>query len=347
MVSYNVLSSKRALRIHCFGASVTRQAIDHATGEYTGYAPKLKNFLEEDFPDLEFIVTSAGSSHFDTAGYCLLPEVLKSNPDILIIDWHTTGLGEFNNQLWLAAIQQIKQAGIPTLIALFPRRDTFQNETERPNVKQARDIAGGCIRLLDSTAFVGFNPEIHLRDVVHTTPVGAVFYAQLLTKTINEMLGANDKLPFQDYSESDGPQPLVEVPSVSQYIMGDDFIPCVNIHVEFERDRTIETPCLILDHEIGPFSPVVEISLDGVHELLISLWDPWCYWTRQNYTELPIYGCTLARHGISFLATDNSPDYQKSRDLDFDFTPYSDRYMSIRSIYSIGGEILSLRYDPL
>ncbi len=334
------------MRIHCFGASVTAQAANHATGEQTGYAPNLKNLLEKDFSDLDFIVTSAGSSHFDQAGYCLLPQVLKGNPDILIIDWHTTGLGEFNNQLWQAAIQQIKQAGIPTLIVLFPTRDTFQNETERPNVKQARDIAGGCVRLLESTAFVGFNPEIHLRDAVHTTPVGAVFYAQLLLKTINEMLGANDSLSLQNYSESDGTQPIVKVPSVSQLFVGEDFIPCVDIHIECDFDSTIETPCLILDHEIGPFSPVVEFSRDGCRKRLISLWDPWCHWTRQSYTGIPIDGCSQGAQGILFSTTSNSPDYQKSRDLDFDFTPYSNRYMSIRSIYCIGGKMLSLRLDP-
>ena len=174
------------MRIHCFGASVTAQATNHQTGEKTGYAPNLKSLLENDFSDLEFIVTSAGSSHFDHAGYCLLPEVLKSNPDILIFDWHTTGLGEFNNQLWLAAMEQIKGLGIKTLVVFFPRRDDFESKTERPNVKQARDCAGGCIRIVDCAEFADLRPEVHLRDVVHTTPEGGVFYAEILAAIIKE-----------------------------------------------------------------------------------------------------------------------------------------------------------------
>jgi hypothetical protein len=334
------------LRIHCFGASVTAQATNHATGEQTGYAQSLKNLLEKDFPNLDFIVTSAGSSHFDQAGYCLLPEVLKSNPDVLIFDWHTTGLGEFNNQLWLAAIQQIKDSGIITLIALFPRRDDFENRTERPNIKQARDCAGGCIKLIDQAAFSEFNPEVHLRDIVHTTPKGGIYYAELLADIIKEsLLGNDDKIRLDNPSENMESQPLTKVPSVSRHSTGVDFIPCVNILIEFEGENTVDTPSLILDHKIGPFSPVIALSLNGGHERLISLWDPWCHWTRQTYTGIPVGGTSKGPHRISFSVTDNPPDYQKSRDSEFDFTPYSNRYLSIRSVYCIGGKILSLSLD--
>jgi hypothetical protein len=335
------------LRIHCFGASVTAQATNHATGEQTGYAQNLKNLLEKDFPDLDFIVTAAGTSHFDQAGYCLLQEVLKSNPDVLILDWHTTGLGEFNNQLWLAAIQQIKDSGIITLIALFPRRDDFENGTERPNIKQARDCAGGCIKLVDQAAFSEFNPEVHLKDMVHTTPAGGIYYAELLAEIIKKsLLDGGDKVRLENPCEKTGSQPRIKVPSVSKHSIDVDFISCISILIEFEGENTINTPSLILDHKVGPFSPVIEFSLNGSHERLISLWDPWCYWTRQNYMGIPVGGTSKGPHRISFSVTDNLPDYQKSRDSEFDFTPYSNRYINIRSIYCIGGKILSLSLGP-
>jgi len=347
VVGFNEVSRQRALRIHCFGASVTAQATNHATGEQTGYAQNLKNLLEKDFPDLDFIVTAAGSSHFDQAGYCLLPEVLKSNPDILILDWHTTGLGEFNNQLWLAAIQQIKDSGILTLIALFPMRDNFENKTERPNIKQARDSAGGRIKLVDQAAFSEFNPEVHLRDIVHTTPQGGIYYAELLADMIKEsLLSSDDKMRIETPCENMESQPLIKVPSVSKHSSGIDFISCVSILIEFEGDNTIETPSLILDHKVGPFSPVIELSLNGGHERLISLWDPWCHWTRQTFTGIPVGGTSQGLHRISLSVTDNPPDYQKSRDSEYDFTPYSNRFMSISSVYCIGGKIPSLSLDP-
>lgn len=303
--------------------------------------------LEKDFSDLDFIVTSAGSSHFDQAGYCLLPEVLKSNPDILIFDWHTTGLGEFNNHLWLAAIQQIKDCGILTLIVLFPRRDDFENRTERPNIKQARDCAGGCIHLVDQAAFSELNPEVHLRDIVHTTTKGGIYCAEILADIIKEsLLGGDDKVRFENPCENMGSQPLIKVPSVSEHSIGVDFISCVSISIEFEGENTVNTPSLILDHKVGPFSPVIELSLNGGHQRLISLWDPWCHWTRQTYTGIPVGGTCQGPHRISFSVTNNPPDYQKSRDSEFDFTPYSHRYMSIRSVYCIGGKMLSLRLDP-
>jgi hypothetical protein len=349
VVGFNEVSRQRALRIHCFGASVTAQATNHATGEQTGYAQNLKNLLEKDFPDLDFIVTAAGSSHFDQAGYCLLPEVLKSNPDILILDWHTTGLGEFNNQLWLAAIQQIKDSGIIALIALFPRRDDFENRTERPNIKQARDCAGGCIKLVDQAIFSDLKPEVHLRDVVHTTSAGGIFYAEILAEIIkNSLLGSNDKVRPKNPGENMGSQPLIKLPSVSKYkySSGDDFISCQNVSIEFQGDNTIETPSLILDHKIGPYSPVVELSLDGGRERLISLWDPWCYFTRQTYTGIPISGCSHGAHRVAISATDKPPAHEESRDAKFDFTLYSKRYMNIRSVYCIGGKIISLCFDP-
>ena len=56
-------------------------------------------------------------------------------------------------------------------------------------------------------------------------------------------------------------------------------------------------------------------------------------------------GSSHGVHVVSISVTDISPDYQKSRDAEFDFTPYSSRYMSVKTIYCVGGKILSMHFD--
>jgi hypothetical protein len=85
-------------KVHLLGASVTAQALQHKADEAIGHAKCLKVILSLVYNDLEFEVTSAGSSHFNDAGYCLLPGVINSRPDILALDWHAAGLTTFNEK---------------------------------------------------------------------------------------------------------------------------------------------------------------------------------------------------------------------------------------------------------
>jgi hypothetical protein len=337
------------VKIHCFGASVTAQRTNHATGEVTGYVPNLKKLLSAKFKDLDILVTSAGSSHFDQAGYCLLPEVLRTNPDILVLDWHTTGLTQFNDQLWQAAMLQIRDAGIRTLIAAFPRRPEFEAGTERPNIRQARELSGGCIKLLDFTKIKGFSPEVHLRDEVHTTPSGAMYYAELLAEEIISLTRTNSAgcpRGFGDNLIPEEPQPDFRVPSVDRFLIADSFIDCFQILIDIQGDVTYENPILVLDHQVGPFSPVAGLLQDGSNGRLRSIWDPWCSWTRQTYTGIPLGASIGNAFKIVIFATGKLPNYKECRDLDFDFNPFNERYLSIRSLFCIGGKIVAASIDP-
>jgi len=338
------------VKIHCFGASVTAQHTNHATGEATGYVPYLKKLLCAKYEDLYISATSAGSSHFDQAGYCLLPDVLRTNPDILVLDWHTTGASQFNDQLWQAAMLQIRNTGIRTLIAVFPRRTEFEEGIERPNVRQARESSGGCIKLLDLTKISGFSPELHLRDEVHTTPSGAMYYAELLAEEIisaartdstdHAQTASNDNLVPKE------PQTDFRIPSVDKFCIDDSFVDCFQILIDIQSDGTYENPILVLDHQIGPFSPVAALFQDGSNGRSMSIWDPWCSWTRQAYTGIPL-GLNIGNESkIVICSTGKLPDYQKCRNLDFDFNPFNERYLSIRSLFCIGGKIVAASIGP-
>ena len=137
------------MKICCFGASVAQQSFNHKTHEVLGYAVVLEDILKTKIPGLEFEVVAAGSSYFDTAGYCLLPEILRRIPDILVLEWHATGQKKFDDQLWSSAIKLIEEAGITTVIAIFPKKSFYCAGAFPETVTQARSVASGNIYILD------------------------------------------------------------------------------------------------------------------------------------------------------------------------------------------------------
>jgi len=333
------------MRLHLFGASVTAQSIHHKTGEAVGYAEHLKERLSSVYNELEVEVTAAGSSHFNDAGYCLLPEVIDSRPDILILDWHTTCLATFDDRLWKAAIGLIRESGIKTIITIFPKLSCFEAHKERPNVAQARDVVGGNIFLLNLSLCKDFNPAIHLRDEVHTTSAGGAFYAEALVSKICSILTKEEEVssdlesPFflSDEKES--------IPSVSKYAFGLDFVSCQNISFVVSPDSNLYKPSLVLHGKIGPFSPIVRLLKSGEYLSKISVWDPWCSWTRTNYTSVPLSGPYAISEEYQLEVADEVPAYFECRDQGFDFAPYKKRELLLKSIYCIGGVSSSVCHD--
>jgi hypothetical protein len=332
------------MKVHLFGASVTAQGVTHKTSETVGYAEHLKVKLSSVYDNLEVEVTAAGSSHFNDAGYCLLPEVISSRPDILVLDWHTTGLATFDDKLWRAAIELIRDAEIKTIITIFPRRSDFEAQKERANVSQARDIIGGNIFLLNLSSHEEFNPAIHLRDDVHTTAAGGAFYADLLASKIDNILSQDEEASSSEKiiilpDKNEG------IPSVGKYNFGDDFISCKNVSFIVSPDSSFRKPTIVLHAKIGPFSPIVRLRKGGEDISTISIWDPWCYWTRTNYKSIPLGAAFSTPEEFQLIVTNETPAYGECRDKTFDFTPYKDKDLLLISMYCIGGALSSVRHD--
>ena len=333
-----------SMRVHLFGASVTAQAFNHKTGEATGYAVHLKDKLLSAYQNLEVQVTAAGSSHFNDAGYCLLPEVIKSRPDIIVLDWHTTGLASFDERLWRAAIELIRESGIKTIIAILPKLDRYGAQRDRPNIAQASNIVGENIYLLNLSSHKDFNPAIHLRDEVHTTSSGGAFYAGLLASKISNILSQDDKDSSSKRLQISSNE-KESIPTVSKYIFGDDFISCKSISFVVSPDSSFINPSIVLHTKIGPFSPIARLRKGEEDVSTISIWDPWCHYTRTNYKSIPLGASFSTPEEFKLITTSETPAYSECRDQTFDFTPYKDKNFLLISMYCIGGALSSVHYE--
>jgi hypothetical protein len=329
--------------VHLFGASVTGQAFHHKTGEATGYAVHLKDKLLSAYKDSEVQVTAAPSSHFNDAGYCLLPEVINSRPDILVLEWHTTGSVAFDDLLWRSAIGLIRASNIKTIIAILPKRTNFEAKIENPNVAQARDIIGGNISILNLYSHEEFNPDIHLRDEGHTTPAGGEFYAGVLASNIINILSQDEDSPSPEASPI-LPGEKERIPSVDKYTFGNNFVSCQSISFVVSPDSSTINPRIILHGKIGPFSPIICLRKGGKDISKISIWDSWCHFTRANYTPISLGPAFSTPQDFQINITSETPAYEKCRDQTFDFTPYKNKELSLMSIYCIGGTLSLVSY---
>ena len=330
--------------IIAFGASITAQGIHHSSGEPTGYVHYLSEILAKQISNAEVRSLAAGSSHFDSAGYVLLDEVINQKPDLLILDWHITGLGQFDDFLWSSAIRKIRDSAITTLIVIFPLSEVISAGHERPNVGQARGAVSAGIHLLNLYTNVGSSvfPDLHLRDGVHTNPAGAELYARLIAFAIAEILSD----PSCVLQEGGGLSiPLVSISEpvfVDSCLLDDGFKKLSSLDMVIERSSGWTGGInIIAESMVGPFSPVVNIAFnDGTASQ--SIWDPWCHYPRSNFTSLIKLPCLNDSIDIAITISDESPDYSKCINKNYDFSSVAERYLMIKKIYCIGGRINDL-----
>jgi hypothetical protein len=332
--------------VFAFGASITAQSVHHSSGEPTGYVRYLSDILDKQISNVEVRSLAAGSSHFDGAGYVLLDEVINQKPDFLILDWHSTGLTKFDDFLWASAIRKIRDAAITTLIIIFPLNEVICLGNERPNVSQARGAVGDGIHLLNLYQEVGFSifPDLHLRDGIHTNAAGGKLYAQLIASAIAQILSDPSCL-LQEKGLSVPLVSLDEPVSVDCCLLSNDFMNFSVLDMLIERCSGWQGGISVIAESIvGPFSPVVDISFNDKIAIQ-SIWDPWCYYPRSNFTNLVRLPCFSKPadilYNITVTTSDKSPEYSQCVKTDFDFSSITERFLRIKKLYCIGAQIKS------
>lgn len=324
--------------IHFFGASVTAQGRHHQTGDITGYYPHVVESFKEIYPSAHVIRTSAGSSHFNDAGYCLLDEVIETNPDIIVFDWHSTSLESFDSDLFAAAVGKVKRSGSHLLLSILPRRASIGKHLQLPCIMQAYEALSDSVHILDlyNEPMIIDSIDELLRDECHTTLLGAKVYSQFLVSKICEILA----MPAYHGRSLQSDNPLVPV---SKLELADDYVHASEIQLIVKPGGSARGSTLVLDHKVGPYSPVVEIKTGQGYLKSFSLWDPYCHYERQNYIALPgRYGSKSPESlSVQISVSNKLPLYELARNKDYDFSSVTSRYMRPRVVYCIGGDILS------
>lgn len=324
--------------IHFFGASVTAQGYHHSTGQASGYYPYIKEYYAKMHPEYQIVRTSAGSSHFNDAGFCLLDEVLQTAPNIVVFDWHSTSLQSFDPILFDEAVSKVVASGAQLLLVIFPRKSSVGSHMQRECIKQAYQATGNFVHILDlyeESAVVDAIDDI-LRDECHTTQIGAKVYSDIVIAKLEDLLTAQPKASLVRR----GHESLIPV---SKLTIANDYAQFSRITFTIGRRSCSRGATLVLDHKVGPYSPVVEVRTSKGYLKSHSFWDSYCYYERQSFLALP------GRHGLNdpdplslwLSISDETPKYEQSRNQEYDFSLISSRYMRIKSVYCIGGELLS------
>jgi hypothetical protein len=312
------------MKIVIFGASVTQQSVSKA-GESTGYVPLLRKKLRSVDSSYEVVQMGYGSSSFDIAGFLHLEDVVNHSPDIVILEWHTTWLGRFDDQKYAYAIDHLLFKGIKVLNLILPRREYLS--PERDCVKQSR----GCIEkgafflnLIDQVG-KGLDLDKCLRDNVHTTEHGADRYSDLIMKFLLEevidsaspICGIKDNcigLP-QSYE-----RPIISRTAVNGHLnIGD------TLHVEVYSDSMIHKPNIkfFASLRVGPRSGY--ICLRNFNDSMLLIWDEWCGYDRNALKPISP-SIKTGRTEFEFIVPLRQPEYSSSK---YDFSGVLDSDLNL------------------
>lgn len=328
------------MNVVIFGASVSAQRYDRRTSLAAGFYLHLEERIKSLDGSINLFSVCAASSGFSDAGYALIPEVLDLDPQLIVLDWHSTFEAKFNSTLWNSAIDLFAKKGINVLICIFPQRDLI-GKSKRPNVKQAvesSELYPLNVRMLDLYDEKKFTADLHLRDNVHTTPQGGEFYAELIIQKLRVLNW--DVIAPQILYKCD-PRDFSLAPTV-----------CVHKNNQYQKTKIVKLSniktkhscnSILFDMMIGRFSPVVRIFLNSQLISEISLWDRWCHYTRQRFISVANSLPISKSDTLEIRCTEIRPAYELCSHAQPDsFPEYDERYMSFKNIYFIGIDIQGL-----
>jgi hypothetical protein len=274
------------MRIAFFGASVTKQSGD---GSYIEHLRAL-------VPQHEILKFGFGACHFDDAGFHKLDQVLDASPERVVLEWNTTGLASFNMLKLGTVVRRILESGALPSFLVLPRRDSIGVEPRIAEVQVREFCQRHRVPILDFTS--GFEPEGLLRDMVHTTPVGAAHFAAPIAAWLDEGAPA----PLEDCR--DLPRLSSSAHPISTDISADAGL---RLHL-LRSGSPIEE--MVAEVIVGPNIVDLEIEAAGRARQL-SLVDRWCHYERHMFHTLWRGDTTTypAALQVSLKAAPIPPDY--------------------------------------
>ena len=323
------------MNIIAFGASVTKQDRAHSTGELRGYVPYLRTLLRKYDSEIELEAIGLGSSTFSTAGYCLLPEIIQMKPDLLIFEWHTTGEKIFDSDLLDSAFRQLRLACIFTLVVVLPKRDIADSGKELPSINQCMLKESELVRVFNLYPFVGkkINMITDLRDNVHTTSQGGETYAALIYEEILKYLPlrtiSKDKL-LSAQRDNIAVVPVNSCNTFSKYIR------LKRLDIALHTTSTGKVT-IIIEQQVGPFTPVATISLNGEVVGYSALWDQWCHYERECYKQVFSFESLSGNksHLLSIAVSQEDPQYEICNKAS-SWPEASQRHLRFGRVFAIG-----------
>jgi hypothetical protein len=283
-----------------YGASVT-----HQSGE-SSYFDNLKKKCGDHLLRLSY-----PSAQLDNAGFFNIYEILKINPDIVFMEWSTTGEKIYDARKLFLILNFLTLHNIIPIFLILPQiRNYFENrrsEEQLYEISKAYNVPVLDLRIscraqnLDLTDF--------LRDSVHTNKNGADLYSNYLANFLKDASIKPIKI---------SPDPLL-IPKINVYDLGIEVIEGKLLALEIsDYDLTSE---IAIMHEVGPYTPVIEIYSNDRLVATRNLWDQWCHYERVSFTTLIYSSYFRSIHkDIKILVSPIPPVYDLSANSNFTFS---------------------------
>jgi hypothetical protein len=308
------------VKLAFLGASVTAQKINHQTGDITGYAEafRVNHCLGLGFTDA--VNLAYPGNRASDGGMVRALEVRKYQPDYCIfepnIEDFFRGSDILKDEL-MFIYQQIIAGGARPIALMLPDHVTL-NPTTRPQYALHRSV---CETL--SIPMI----EIDLRDVrdaasflqnVHTTPLGAQFYAKVIADRLGEILQSTQS-PLPTPESIQTKQDFIRLPKVAA-----DRVTNIAIRIRTRNGGPARIR-IVQEQKIGPFSPMICADCNGrvSHS---SIWDPYCHYERKAFSIL-FSGPVSTDADLRIAVIDTDPAYEKCRREGIVWPVPSERYM--------------------
>ena len=304
-----------------FGASVTEQI--------EGYYKFIKENLQ--FKNHSFERYAFGGCHLDDAGFFNLDKLKNLNPDVVVFEWNTTARVTYDiEKVKYIFSQLVRMIALPIILIIPHIGNIRENrESERQMIEISRNYD---IPLIDIRDEISSKYEINelLRDGVHTNILGAEVIGSIVAKEISNL-----------FNKADFTKSVNLIDSESFDIVNLDFkknITVVKKEISFSIILNTDKWGLCLYHEIGLFSPIVEIFVNNHFQKKMSFWDPYCHYSRMHYTSLISNIDSIPniseKFELKLSISKESPDYSKCRrdGVSFDV----DREVRARVLYGYG-----------
>jgi hypothetical protein len=335
------------VRLVCFGASVTAQ-----TGD-AGFCSHLREYLSRSLPGVTFELDrmAFGANHFDDAAFFNIDRIASKKPDICLLDWHSTGLAQFDEDRYVYVTDYLVRSEILPVHVFFPRKDGVG--IERLNVLQSRfmeqTLGLPCIDLGELSE----SPEIldrYLRDGVHTNVEGARAFADRIAVGLEQIIRTGAEFGCRSDARLSRPIALDRAaapPSILDFLKNPlivDDNSSLMIAVSGQGDREIE---LYADLLIGPHAPIIAsraIYQTGSTDLgEKTIWDPSCFYSRISMCSLasPFRALDDRPFDICVDPTTKVPRYEDCRRAGFSFD--GKRLLIVRRLMGAHCELSSAR----
>lgn len=314
------------MKLDIFGASVSAQTRNRKTDEITGYVEILRRDYQEELGFDEIRQVTYPGNRLSDGGLFRLADVQRGKADICLfeplIEDTTRGVVATSTEIE-HVYHTLLDRGILPVLLMLPMPNL------RPVAHHPTSVSHEAIatRLGVPVICVNLSEEADLDAKfrgVHTLYEGARIYAAQIAEGLRRIGTPSDWLVNLPPRKKG-----LELIKVRPFVLPDPVPSQVRtvrlIAKTPERQKGIVR--IVQRHAIGPFSPVLDVTLKARnpedegqwidiawHQM--SVWDPYCHFERE--TILPLFDFTMTgyeEYDLTLQCTAVDPDYASSRQI--------------------------------